>query len=269
MRSFWWIAALVWISFSAASAGAYDLTTIDRKVLREPAYDATPKFCLLVFGPEAQTRVWLVLDGDSLYVDRNGNGDLTEDGERVASKNTEDGDADTDNLLFEVGDIRAGNLTHKNLYVGVRRIAHLADQFEQIKELLMVNPQARGYSLGVDVEMSGWKGAGIDGRIEQTATVGDANGLLMFADQPEDAPIVHFGGPWQVALFSPQNLTVGRSGDVVLGVGTPGLGAGTTAYVGYQGVVPGNVFPTLEITFPPARVGGTPVTEHYELKERC
>ena len=31
--------------------------------------------------PEAQTRVWIVQDGDTLYVDRNGNGDLTEPGE--------------------------------------------------------------------------------------------------------------------------------------------------------------------------------------------
>ena len=59
---------------SAASAGL-DLTTIERKLAKEPAYRAKPKYCLLVFGPESKTRIWLVQDGDTLYVDRNGNGE--------------------------------------------------------------------------------------------------------------------------------------------------------------------------------------------------
>jgi len=36
-----------------------------------------------VFGPQRKHRVWLVLDGDMLYVDKNGNGDLTEEGKRI------------------------------------------------------------------------------------------------------------------------------------------------------------------------------------------
>ena len=46
-------------------------------------YKTHPKYCLLVFGPETKTSVWLIVDGDVMYVDRNGNGDLTEKGERV------------------------------------------------------------------------------------------------------------------------------------------------------------------------------------------
>ena len=64
---------------------AVDLTTIDRSIRKEPAYQSkAPQYCLLVFGPQAKTRVWLVLDGDALYLDRNGNGDLTDPGERLA-----------------------------------------------------------------------------------------------------------------------------------------------------------------------------------------
>src|SRR4029077_17075723 len=62
-----------------------DLSKIDRRIAKEPVYQTkTPKYCLLVFGPEAKHRIWLVLDGDTLYVDRNGNGDLTEKSEKVA-----------------------------------------------------------------------------------------------------------------------------------------------------------------------------------------
>jgi hypothetical protein len=41
---------------------------------------------LLVFGTDARDRVWLVHDGDTLFVDRNGNGDLTDDGEKWRPK---------------------------------------------------------------------------------------------------------------------------------------------------------------------------------------
>jgi len=41
-----------------ASSGA-DLTKIDRSIKKEPAYQGEPKYCLLVFGPEAKTRIWL------------------------------------------------------------------------------------------------------------------------------------------------------------------------------------------------------------------
>src|SRR5262249_46072878 len=62
----------------------------------DPAYQSkSPRYCLLVFGPKAETRVWLVLDlvsepweadgaKNALYVDRNGNGDLTDPSARVA-----------------------------------------------------------------------------------------------------------------------------------------------------------------------------------------
>ena len=76
MNSSCFLAVLTCISFGAASLSATDLTKIDRKITKEPAYKFKPKYCLLVFGPEARTRVWLVLDGDTLYVDRNCNGVL-------------------------------------------------------------------------------------------------------------------------------------------------------------------------------------------------
>src|SRR5262249_28305053 len=65
---------------------AADPSKIDRTLGKEPAYRAKPKYCLAVFGPEARTRVWLVLDGDVLYADRNGDGDLTAKDKRISKK---------------------------------------------------------------------------------------------------------------------------------------------------------------------------------------
>src|SRR5262245_35794495 len=62
----------------AGPARATDLTKVERSIAKEPVYETkNQRYCLLVFGPEAKTRVWLVLDGDTLYVDRQGTGDLT------------------------------------------------------------------------------------------------------------------------------------------------------------------------------------------------
>jgi hypothetical protein len=261
------LAALAGIFLGAAPLSAADLTQIDRKITREPAYKSKPKYCLLVFGRQAQTRVWLVLDGDTLYVDRNGNGDLTEEGEKVTADKREDPDAGTS--TFQAGDIRDGSLLHKGLHVAVTSLTHLAEQDECVKALLTKDPKARGYLLSLDVEMPGWKGTGVGGRVHQRAFYVDVNGVLQFAGRPQDAPVVSFGGPWQVTLFGRQRLTVGREADVVLGVGTPGVGPGTTAWIDYEGVIPEKVHPTLEITYPPKQPGGPPVTQRYKLPRRC
>lgn len=78
------VLSAAWLAFMAAPAFAIDLAAIDRTIAREPAYQSShPQYCLLVFGAKARDRVWLALDGDVLYIDRNGNGDLTEAGEKV------------------------------------------------------------------------------------------------------------------------------------------------------------------------------------------
>src|SRR5213082_1262207 len=79
------LACLAWAAVGPP-VEAFDLSKVERKLLKEPAYKHKPKYCLLVFGPEAKTRIWLVLDGDTLYVDRNGDGDLTEKGESIQAQ---------------------------------------------------------------------------------------------------------------------------------------------------------------------------------------
>ena len=86
MRSSFLIVCLMLViaRTAAAAESPVDLAKIDRKIAREPEYENQPHYALLVFGPEGKHRTWLVIDGESVaYVDRNGNGDLTELGERV------------------------------------------------------------------------------------------------------------------------------------------------------------------------------------------
>jgi hypothetical protein len=261
------LSILMLLALSSAAAEAVDLSNIERRIAREPAYRSKPKYCLLVLGPEAKTRVWLVQDGDTLYVDRNGNGDLTDAGEKVAAEKSED--AEEGVYSFKIGEIRDGARLHKELQVYVSKIDHLAEQEERVKALLAKNPKARGYLILVEVETPGHKGSAPGGRIQQQSSYVDVNGVFQFSDKPQDAPVLHFGGPWQVTLFGRQQLKIGRETDVVLSVGSPGVGPGSTTWIAYENAIPEKVHPTLGVVYPPKRPGDPPLREHYELKQRC
>ena len=73
----------VLLMLSAASWSA-DLSKIDRSIAKAPRYSAaTQYYALLVLGDDANYRVWFVLDGNTLYLDKNGDGDLRGSGERI------------------------------------------------------------------------------------------------------------------------------------------------------------------------------------------
>lgn len=253
----------------AATGLTADLTKLDRTLVKEPAYRSQPRYCLLVFGPDAATRVWLVHDGDTLYVDRNGNGDLTDAGESVHEKHDQRITPDAGVYEFEAGAISDGALLHQGLSCYTFNADHLADTHPDVQEFLEKHPGGRPYVLHLDVEMPGARGEGIGGRVEQLTGYHDLRGLLYFAERPADAPVVHFRGPLTVSLFDREQLTVGRQKQLALAVGTPGLGPGTTALVAYEGFIPRDAHPRVEIEFPPERQGSPPLRQLYELKERC
>jgi hypothetical protein len=185
---------LLWLGVCPARVGAADLTRIDRSIAREPAYQSrTPQYCLLVFGAQAKTRVWLVRDGNVLYADRNGNGDLTEKGERFTGSKKEKA------IHWDIGTIVEANRKnrHSDLRVRFRR---------------------GSFSLGLRTAQG----------IRQE--VGNEVGPLRFADRAQDAPIVHLAGPLTFLLRSPPRLIPGKEAHFTALVGTVGLGKGAAAY---------------------------------------
>jgi hypothetical protein len=178
------------ILFSAPAA-AVDLAKIDRKIAKEPAYRSrNPTYCLLVFGMKAETRVWLVRDGDLLYVDRNGNGDLTEKGKRITAKKDEDGDG----RKWGVGQIIDPKTKARYDDLGI----YLSKDYSYI----LVSGNAWGFK-----------------EVCSRAT------FVSFAKRPKDAPVIHFFGPLALRL----SVSKGGARDLVARVGTPGLGKGTFA----------------------------------------
>lgn len=239
---------------------ASDRDKIDRPLVKEPAYQSkAPKYALLVFGPEARTRIWLVLDGTTLYVDRNGNGDLTEAGEKVSGTKASQAILEEDVYTFAVGELRDGDRRHRNVTLTVTEVKSVPDR----------GSRTRYFRIRMDVDLPGYRGTGEGGRVLQTAGSSDINGALQFADRPQDAPVLHFGGPWTVALYSRPTFRVNREMEMYLVLGTPGRGSGTFVASAYEGVIPPDVYPKAEIALPAQTPGEPPVKMNYEIKGRC
>jgi hypothetical protein len=259
---------------ACGSASAADLARIDRTIKKEPKYTGQPRYCLLVIGPEANHRVWIVQDGSTLYVDRNGNGDLTEAGEKVTAQNVLPGDREGA-FRFEVGDLKVGGKTHKGLQLSVTPLRTLADNpnliaLPQVAEAVKKSPNEVSGSISLDVECESLKGGGVGGRVAYLVSLLDARGVLQFARKPAEAPIIHLDGPLEVTFFvNKPTWTGGRSQDTILCVGTPGHGLGTFAMLKYEGTVPPDRHPMIDVTYRPKDPARKPVQERYELKERC
>lgn len=246
----------------AGYAQAGDLDKIDCPLLKEPAYQSkAPKYALLVFGPKAATRTWLVLDGTTLYVDRNGNGDLTEAGETVLGKKSDRAVQGEDVYTFDVGELRDGDRRHRNVTLIVTGL----DAASKTKTAESSNPLSLNFRIRMEAEIPGLEGE--NGRVLQMAGPNDSS--LQFADRPREAPILHFAGPLTVVVSGRPTFRVNREMELYLGLGTPGRGKGTFVYTSYEGAVPSDAYPKVEIAFPAQKPGEPAVKKSYELKGRC
>lgn len=256
--------SVLWLLASPARPA--DLTQVERAIAKEPSYQTrSPKYCLLVFGLDARTRVWLVQDGDALYVDRNGNGDLTDDGPPVRAK------AEGDRYRsFAVGNLTLDGLAHKDLTVtqskaDAESVGHAAE-WERVRKS---GPEPWTWSVGVTAERAADDPRPLPRRVGYIAN-GDGTGMLLFADRPGDAPVIHFNGPFTLGLQDRrQRLIVGDRTSLAIGVGPQGIGPGTFAFIRYPNTIPADAYPEADITFPTASTGQEPIRRNYTLKDRC
>jgi hypothetical protein len=261
-----------WLSAAQASA---DPPQIVRTLAKEPRYQTkTPKYGLLVFGAEGKDRVWLVHEGDTLYVDRNGNSDLTEPAEKVPAEKRAGVNPHEDGYSFAVGELTLKDGKHKGLTVHIVPLKRYADsalgERAEVKAALAKDPKAAVVSLAIEVETTGPKGGGVDGRLAFSAGPHDLNGVFQLSDTPANAPVVHLGGPLQITFYGElPTLRAGRDGELVLVVGTPGIGPGTFAMLGYTSTIPDDAKPTCELMFSAAKLGSSPLKEKFEIKQRC
>src|SRR5688572_7002799 len=213
------IRGAIWISLIllVGAAPAADLSKIDKTIRTEPLYKGKPGYALLVFGPEAKTRVWVVRDGERLFVDRNADGDLTGPAEVIEpSKKRPAG---------------AGSSYRDQEYVIGTVDSHTDFKITAYSE----DNQPWNYVLKLKV----------NGKLQQFA-----GWKPIFKESREQAPIFHFGGPLSVQplRFSEFSLKE-KKPELHLRFFTPGLGEFSAVSLGYE-AVPKQVEPVAMIEWP-------------------
>lgn len=227
MRSFVYLAVFLHLSSHASAA---DLNRLDRSLANEPSYQTgNPRYCLLAFGADAERRAWLVVDGEQVYLDRNGNGDLTEDGERLdarAISNPESQLVETAYHFTDLVDPAAKTFSREDregaftLSSTSRYAAFKVDYFVR-NPGYVVDSEARQNSLKSWMENS-------EGIVDVTVTIGGEyvqRGRARFAKKPATAPVIHFDGPMALALWDRGlKLITGTENRLAVNVVTPGIG---------------------------------------------
>lgn len=253
------LALLCWLGAGAAVATAgepadafveLDYAKVERSISREPKYNAEPRYALFILDPRARFRVWAVLDKsradlpyyDVLYFDKNGNGDLTEPGERFVGRY----DAQLKELSIRVGDlpVPGTKLTHT--------------------DLRFLTVERHGYQ-GFWFSMK-WAGrVPVDGGYGK-----DFTHLTAYAPSAAKAPILRPTprGRLSFKCWEPDlTLAVGKATDVQVSIGKPGSGPDTFCAVSEHYLVAGKdvIVATL---IAKDRKGG-PIRTRTEFKQHC
>ena len=234
-----WMAALLAAGVVAPQSRSWaaELEKIERTIAQEPEYQSdSPRYCLLVFGPQAETRVWLVVDGTTLYVDRDGDGDLTDEGEQVVRRKSGGFLArllglDAGSEQFSIGTIEADD--GKTRYEGLTLMAF----DEDLNYVSAAIPE-----------------------------LGSQGAMPVFAKSAGEAPIVHFGGPLTMHL-DVDELVAGEN-ELYAQVGTRGLGQRSFASISYF-TVPAKAQPVVELEVPHKEPDQEPIRVKAVLAQRC
>jgi hypothetical protein len=272
--------AVLVLACNAPTAEAADSTKIDRSIGREPVYKSTPKYCLLVFGAKAQDRVWLVLDGDTLYVDRNANGDLTDDGEPVRLAKwvemTKRHPMYSKESRTKAGDLHVGDLTHEALevymYQAPRRVDPTYKDAPSWQDAVDSVWKQTGdgisvlISLDLDCRCYEFLKAGKPKKLTHTSCQWE--GVLAFGSSPATAPVLHFGGPLTFRVVQTELQRGKKEEDLTVNLGTAGLGAGTFVAAAIE-LLPPYMDPRVDIAFPPKREGQPEICQDFLLEDRC
>jgi hypothetical protein len=222
------------------------------------------KYCLLVFGPNAKTRIWLVLDGDVLYVDRNGNGDLTEPDERFTAKSTPGNARPT----YPFAEIREYPVLDQIPTDGGRKYTRFHVTHTTIKkDFTPVGRDDRELKSRFDKDSTLTR-AGVTLYLDDKVRV---QAVTEWTDRPSTAPVCHFGGPLSMAPLHCQELLLGEEAtELQFCLGYRGLGRWVDdafAILDYN-EVPKEIEPVAEFTFDNRERGQPPIRVIVKLK-RC
>ena len=231
--------ASAWADEGHGSTNMWDHFDRTLTLIKEPKYESAPKYCLLVLGRSGDVKVWMVEDGQKLFVDRNANGDLTDDGPPIEPSKVRNLSANQRDFSYLLDAITPTNGS-RHLHFDLRRWNYGATN------------DSYGLSLSVDGQLplyAGWFGT-------------------FWSAQCAAAPVVHFGGKFTPKLLRFKEFTIGAGPRrLSLGFMNPGSGAGAESRLSIE-AVPSYFVPKLTIDWPTAGAS-PPLRTSHQLNERC
>ena len=211
----------------------------DRTIIKQPTYQSTPKYSLMALGNSGDVKVWMVEDGKRLFVDKNANGDLTDDGPPIEPSKVRDLGGNRWDFEYVLDAITPTNGSRHTSFV-LRRWNYNDPE------------DSYGLSLSVGGQMpmyAGWFGT-------------------FWSTNRDTAPVIHFGGPFTPMLLRRKESTLGETQQrLSLCFVNPGSGSGAVSRLSID-ALPRLVTPELDIEWRTAG-GGAPLRTSHELKERC
>jgi hypothetical protein len=199
-----------------------DCRQVRHPLIREPKYAAQPRYALFVMDPAGEFRTWAVLDKsaadlphyDVVFFDIDGDGDLTEPGERFIG----DYDPKAKSVVIRIG----------NLAVPRTQLVHT--------DLRFLTTESHGYK-GVYMMMK-WNGEHeVSGGLGHDGTL-----LTTYAATAADAPVLR---PTPLGLLSLMFFTADvtikpdRDADIQVGIGKEGSGGDTFCVLSEHFLQPG------------------------------
>lgn len=251
---------------AGASAGPPALDA-DRVIKAQPRYASEqPFYALLALGAAAETRLWIVVDGDDLYVDRNGDRDLVDEGEKVTAVASPD---DAAGLVSRSRTWSVPELAVSSRYTDLKVRFSLVNPQWSPAAVAGNRRQMRAFMRAVR-ETPHAQLSNVSVMIDRTREQQSLN--TTFGTSPETAPIFHMDAPLTLGLveaWAPYELWRERDEQrLAVAVGTPGVGPGSFSFLRYA-ELPADLQPSVEITFPAAPGAAPLAPRRFELPGRC
>ncbi len=238
---------------------------IDRTIHKEPEYQSTPKYCLLLLGAGGDVKVWMVEDGKRLYIDRNANGDLTDDGQPIDPSNTRkigDDRWDFNYLLdgFSTDGSRISDFNLRRWNYGSKNDSYgLSLALEKTDRTL-----TKGKLLFSDTQLTKNMTFSLSGQIPMYAGWFDT----FWSPEPKEAPVIHFGGPLTPRMLRRKEFVIGSGKRrLSLAFTNPGSKAGAVSRLSID-AIPSHIIPKLIIKWPAGTDSRSLETSH-NLVDRC
>jgi hypothetical protein len=231
---------------TGAPCPANPLEDIPRAIEKDAAYEHAPRYLLLALGTDAKTLVWVVDDGRRLYVDKNSNGDLTDDGPPI-----------------EPSDVREFNSGTPESTPSWD-FDYVLDQFHPTNGPVQTDFQLRRWNYENAPRDSYGLSLTLDGQVPMYAGWFGS----FWGASPTTASIIHFGAPLTPKMLRHKDFVL-ASGLRRLSIGfmAPGRGEASESRLNIDALA-ADVVPVLEIEWPQA-AGGPPLRTSHRLDQRC